>query len=397
MMTNIRKACSQTFALKAVAITLFSWGATPSFAVDGAQLSSFGVIAGGMAGVSIALPQDSVSAANNPAGMGVVGSRFDFGLQGIEPQIDYEYGSANNHLHSGGVSVVPEGGFNLQINPRVTFGVSLFGVGLAANYGSPALSIPGAQIAKSSLQAMAAAPTVTYKFNEQNIIGLSVVLAYERFSAEGIILPDESGGLTTLPSHGVSRAFGYGGRIGYLWKPVPNFTLGAMIATTIRMGRLSGYDNDILAAGGGRIDVPPEYGIGVSYEPVPALKLAADWLHISWSKTILGSAQTFSWKDQDVFRIGASYDISRRWTIRAGFSYANPTFNSNAVAQNFLTPIENGKTVSAGFTYRVSNKDEISALFEYGIPVNMHGTGPSEGFNVKTTTEVIGITYGHKF
>jgi long-chain fatty acid transport protein len=397
MMTNIRKASNSTFGLKAVAIAVFSWGATPSFAVNGAQLSSFGVIAGGMGGVSIALPQDSVSAANNPAGMGVVGSRFDFGLQGIEPQIDYEYGSANNHLHSGGVSAVPEGGSNLQINSRVTFGVSLFGVGLAANYGSPALPIPGAQTAKSSLQALAAAPTVTYKFNEQNIIGLSVVLAYERFSANGIILPNESGGLTTLPSHGVSGAFGYGGRIGYLWKPVPNFTLGAMIATTIRMGRLAGYDKDILAAGGGRIDVPPEYGIGVSYEPVPAIKLAADWLHISWSKTIMGSAQTFSWKDQNVFRIGASFDIGRRWTIRAGFSYANPTFNSSVVAQNFLTPINNGKTVSTGFTYRLTSKDEVSALFEYGFPVNMHGTGASEGFNVKTTTEVIGVTYGHRF
>ncbi|SOE54656.1 Long-chain fatty acid transport protein [Burkholderia sp. OK233] len=396
-MTNICKACSPTFAVKAVAIAVFSWGATPSFAVDGAQLSSFGVIAGGMGGASIALPQDSVSAANNPAGMGVVGSRFDFGIQGIEPQIDYEFGSANNHLHSGGVSPVPEGGFNVQINPRVTFGVSLFGVGLAANYGSPALSIPGAQIAKSSLQAMAAAPTVTYKFNEQNIVGLSLVLVYERFSAEGIILPDKSGGLTTVPSHGVSGAFGYGARIGYLWRPVPNFTLGAMIATTIRMGRLAGYDNDILAAGGGRIDVPPEYGIGLSYEPVPTVKLAADWLHISWSKTILGSAQTFSWRDQDVFRIGASYEVSRNWTIRAGFSYANPTFNSAVVAQNFLTPIDNGKAVSAGFTYRLNKKDEVSALFEYGFPVNMHGTGASAGFNVKTTTEVIGITYGHKF
>jgi long-chain fatty acid transport protein len=150
-------------------------------------------------------------------------------------------------------------------------------------------------------------------------------------------------------------------------------------------------------AGGGRINVPPEYGIGLSYEPISKVKLAADWLHISWSKTILGSAQTFSWRDQDVFRIGASYDVGRSWTIRAGFSYANPTFNSAVVAQNFLTPIDNGKAVSAGFTYRVNNKDEVSALFEYGFPVNMHGTGASTGFNVKTTTEVIGITYGHKF
>jgi long-chain fatty acid transport protein len=45
----------------------------------------------------------------------------------------------------------------------------------------------------------------------------------------------------------------------------------------------------------------------------------------------------------------------------------------------------------------LTSKDEVSALFEYGFPVNMHGTGASEGFNVKTTTEVIGVTYGHRF
>lgn len=396
-MSIIRKKRRSAFVLKTIAITAFVFDTHPSFAVDGAQLSSFGVTAGGMGGVSIALPQDSVSAANNPAGMGVIGNRFDFGLQGIEPQIDYDFGSSNNHLHSGGVSAIPEGGFNLQINQRVTFGVSLFGVGLAADYGRPALSIPGAQIAKSSLQAMAVAPTVTYKINDQNIIGVSLVLVYQRFSAEGVILPDANGGVTTVPSHGVASAFGYGARIGYLWKPVPNVILGAMVATTIRMGRLAGYDNDLLVPGGGRIDVPPEYGLGVSYKPIQAVTIAADWLHISWSKTILGSSQTFSWKDQDVFRIGASYDLNRRWTIRAGFSYANPTFGSNVVAQNFLTPIENGKAASVGFTYRVSNKDEISALFEYGFPVNLRGTGASQGFNVKTTTTVIGFSYGHKF
>lgn len=396
-MSNTRKNLRSASGLKAVAITTFAFGTHPAFAVNGAQLSSFGVTAGGMGGVSIALPQDSVAAANNPAGMGVIGGRFDFGIQGIEPQIDYDFGSSSNHLHSGGVSAVPEGGFNLQINRYFTFGVSLFGVGLAADYGRPALPIPGAQIAKSSLQAMAAAPTVTYRINDQNIIGVSLVLVYQRFSAEGVIMPDASGGVTTVPSHGVASAFGYGARIGYLWKPAANLTVGAMVATTIRMGRLAGYDNDLLVPGGGRIDVPAEYGIGFSYKPIQSFTLAADWLHISWSNTILGSSQTFSWKDQNVFRIGASYDLNRRWTIRAGFSYANATFGSSVVAQNFLTPIDNSKAASFGFTYRVTDKDELSALFEYGLPVNLRGTGTSQGFSLKTTTMVIGLSYGHKF
>ena len=98
-----------------------------------------------------------------------------------------------------------------------------------------------------------------------------------------------------------------------------------------------------------------------------------------------------------VFRIGAAYDVSRRWTVRAGFSYANRTFGSDAVAQNFLSPLDNSTAVSIGTTYRISDKDEISGLFEYGFPVNLHGTGASQGFNVNSKTEVIGISYGHRF
>jgi long-chain fatty acid transport protein len=394
-MSGTQRSCRSALVLGVGIAGAFA--ASPSFAVDGVQLSSFGVMAGGMGGVSIALPQDSVAAANNPAGMGLVGNRADLGLQLIEPLIDYQYGSPNNTLHVGRVSPVPEGGVNFQVSPRITFGVSLFGVGLAANYGRPALPTPGAETAKSSLQAVAAAPTVTYKLNDHNIIGLSLVLVYERLSVQGLIVPQSNGGLSTVPSHGVSSTFGYGARIGYLWKPVSNFTIGATIATTIRMGKLSGYDNDILAAGGGRLDVPPQYGVGVSWQPVPSLTLAADWLHISWTKTILGSAQAFSWRDQNVFRIGAAYDVSRRWTFRAGFSYANRTFASDAVAQNFLSPLDNSKSVSIGATYRISDKDEISGLFEYGFSANLHGTGASQGFNVNSKTEVIGISYGHKF
>ncbi|MDX9838199.1 MAG: aromatic hydrocarbon degradation protein, partial [Azoarcus sp.] len=48
-------------------------------ATPGTFPHGYGVKAEGMGGVSIALPQDAVAGANNPAGMVLVGDRFDAG------------------------------------------------------------------------------------------------------------------------------------------------------------------------------------------------------------------------------------------------------------------------------------------------------------------------------
>jgi long-chain fatty acid transport protein len=359
-----------------------------AMAVDGLYLSALSVKSAGMAGTSIAFPQDSGAAGTNPAGMGLVGSRTDFGVQLLEPLINFQYGSPGNTLHSGKVYPVPEGGVNWQLSPRLTFGVSLFGAGEGTSYGRPALPIPGAGTAQSSLQTAIVAPTITYRLNEHNIIGASLSLAYQRFSAEGAIVPTAQGTLDPLPSHGISSAFGYGARVGYLWLPTSNFTVGASYASRIRMSKLSGYDNDLLAAAGGRIDVGAQYGIGIAYRIIPAVVLAADWMHFEYSNTVIGSAQGFGWQNQDVFRVGAAWDVDAHWTVRTGFTRGNHSFGSSVVAQNL---------VSAGLTYRLNRTDEVSGVFEYGFPVTVNGTGASTGFNTSSKTEVFGLSYGHRF
>ncbi|ALP68687.1 OmpP1/FadL family transporter [Paraburkholderia caribensis] len=366
-------------------------------AVDGISLSGTGVKAAGMAGTSIAFPQDSSVAADNPAGMGLIGSRTDFGIQILEPLTDFEYGSPSNTLHTGKVYPVPDGGANWQISPRLTLGVSLFGTGIGTSYGRPALPIPGAGVAQSSLQTVIAAPTVTYRLTEHNIIGVSLSLAYQRFSANGVIVPTEDGTLQPLPSHGISDAFGYGMRVGYIWQPTSAFTFGASYASRIRMSKLSGYQDDLLAAGGGRIDIGAQYGVGIAYQPVPSLTLAADWFHVEFSNTVIGSAQGFGWQNQDFFRLGASWDLAQRWTLRAGFSRGNHPIGPSVVAQNLLSAMPVSSSVAVGATYRIGDKDEVSGVFEYGFPVTVKGEGASLGFNEQTKTEVFGVSYGHKF
>ena len=54
-------------------------------ATNGYFSHRYGLKAQGMGGAGIALPQDSLAAATNPAGMGLVGNRADVGVDWFRP------------------------------------------------------------------------------------------------------------------------------------------------------------------------------------------------------------------------------------------------------------------------------------------------------------------------
>jgi len=57
----------------------------PVFATNGYLQHGYGVKSQGMAGVGIALPQDGLAAATNPAGTAFVGDRIDVGAVWFRP------------------------------------------------------------------------------------------------------------------------------------------------------------------------------------------------------------------------------------------------------------------------------------------------------------------------
>ena len=97
--------------------------ATNVHATDGYFAHGYGVKAQGMGGVGIALPQDALAAATNPAGMGLIGDRIDLGVTWFRPQretkitgnafpgVDGKY-DANDTENF----FIPEFGYNRQIN-----------------------------------------------------------------------------------------------------------------------------------------------------------------------------------------------------------------------------------------------------------------------------------------
>ena len=69
----------------ALAIAGLATVSSAALATDGYFSDGYGIKAKGMAGVSIAMPQDTLAAANNPAGMVWQGDRLDLGLDWFRP------------------------------------------------------------------------------------------------------------------------------------------------------------------------------------------------------------------------------------------------------------------------------------------------------------------------
>ena len=80
---------------KLVGLLMIAGIAAPGVAsaTNGYFSHGYGIKAKGMAGVGIALPQDALAAATNPAGMVMVGNRLDVGLDWFRPNRETQLGS----------------------------------------------------------------------------------------------------------------------------------------------------------------------------------------------------------------------------------------------------------------------------------------------------------------
>src|SRR3990167_4509744 len=138
-----KKDFSMRLLLKKLKIGLMISGlllSLSTWAANGAYDYGFSEITRGMGGAGSALPQDTLIAAINPAGMVDVGKRMDMGTMLYLPNIQYTAASidtagfspSNVAVASGKVRsseslfVLPDFGMNLPINHKSALGVSVY-------------------------------------------------------------------------------------------------------------------------------------------------------------------------------------------------------------------------------------------------------------------------------
>lgn len=381
-----------------------------AFATNGYFSHGYGMKAKGMAGASTANTDDAFFGANNPAAAAFAGNRLDLGVDLFSPireasrtgsgGLDGTSESDSNYF------LVPEFGYNRMVNNNLALGVTVYGNG-GMNTDYPVLGgvfgntniLGGTNSLGVDLMQLIVAPTAAFKVNANHSIGISPLLGYQRFKAEGLdAFAMASSDGASLTNNGYDNAFGYGVRVGYLGKITPTVTIGAAYASKMEFEEFDKYKG--LFAEQGDFDIPENYNLGVTWQATPQVKLALDYQRINYSGVAsvsnplfpnLGTAflgnnggAGFGWDDMDVWKLGMEYKYSQQLTLRAGYSHTDSPISASDCSTlpdcsettfNIIAPAVIENHVTLGFTYTLASGNEVTMAYMHGFKNDV--TGPS--------------------
>jgi long-chain fatty acid transport protein len=382
-------------------------------ATNGYSPTGFGTANKGLAGAGVALPQDALAGATNPAGNFFVGERIDLGAALFAPDRGFKanpdidppptpnippgsYDSRNDYF------LIPHFGWNKPIDDDSTIGVLVGANGgmnteykdaVWRNFNHP-----------QTPQNWASSPTgvdfsqlflgVTYarKLNEQHTVGIMPIVAVQRFKAEGLepfrnfsIHPSK------VTNNGYDYSWGYGVRVGWLGQVNERLALGASAQSRLYMTEFDDYKGLFAEQGG--FDVPPTVTAGLSFKASPEVTLVADWQRIFYNEVkalgnsngsfgpdnLLGSKNGlgFGWENINIFKLGVQWDYNAKLTLRAGVSHADQLFDNAEALFNILAPATVRTHASLGMTYRIDKSNNISLAYTRAFNEEIDGQNPT--------------------
>ena len=384
-----------------------------AFATNGYFADGFGVNDQGMAGAGVALPQDSLDAAVNPANMVFLGKRYDLGIAFFNPNRQYTVnGNPSGFPGTFGLApgtvksdskwfVIPSFGANWMIDADSSIGLSIYGNG-GMNTDYPTKTFGGSDPTGVDLMQLFIAPTYARKIAPQHALGITPILAIQRFEARGLQsfstnpppgFPSFSSDPSNATNKGYSYSYGYGARIGYQGEIVPNLlNLGLAYQTRTYMSAFDKYKG--LFAERGDFDIPSNWTVGLAVKATPELAFVFDVQRINYSEVkainnpllpnltpgSLGNdnGPGFGWKDMTVYKVGVQWKSSKEWTWRAGYSKGNQPIPDSEVLFNILAPGVIEQHVTVGSTWTMSNNNDLNFALTRALSHSVTGPNPLE-------------------
>jgi long-chain fatty acid transport protein len=439
------------------------------YATTGYFKLGYGPKSTGIAGAIVASPQDAMAASSNPAGMAHVGERIDFAIQLFSPirEASLSTTAAGSPVDVADESIrdfflIPNFGITRKVSDKLWAGLSFYGNGgmnttyktniydqaLAAFFalppgsgtGTPDTGTLGVDLAQAII-----APTLSFKINQRHTVGLSLLLAAQRFEARGLgnfqcftstaatnnpvaCAPGGFGPLTPgfipstkLTDNGHEFSFGAGVRGGWLGQMTDKIRLGASAASKVYMTEFDDY-SDLFAEQGG-FDIPATVSAGINFQATPRLELIFDYEHIFYGDVdsianpgpvasafgpsipagtgFLGTDNGlgFGWEDIDVFRFAALYNYNDKWTLRAGYSYNDSPIPDDQILFNIIAPAVNKHHLTVGFTYEHHENGEWNVAYMHAIHEEQKTSASAFGIpaSIEMLQNALEIGYSWKF
>ncbi len=230
--------------------------------------------------------------------------------------------------------------------------------------------------------------------------GISAVLVAQTFSASGFAnlagLTEAyalSGGSALpqrLSANGSDTSYGAGLKAGVhvQWNEAWSFAASAQ--SKIYMSRFSDYADFL--PDGGRFDLPADIKLGLSWRPFDRLLLNFDIEHIFYGGVDVfgnslddllrcpaagqgGEDPSFclggkhggglGWDDVTVFKLGAQWQIGKRWALQAGYSLGHQPVPISDMNNNLFTPYLADAHYTMGISWRIAERGELNLALMY--------------------------------
>lgn len=378
---------------------------TSANATNGYFQIGYGPQSRALVGATTALPQDSLAAATNPAGMAIVDASMDFALELFSPRRSASGamgGVPGSSESDSDYFLVPNFGYVTKMGQRQV-GISIYANGgmntdYPANLAGPSSLFGAPGELGVNLRQLIFAPTLTHK-KGGHFFGASLLLAYQTFEAKGLsnfASLKASAGDTGLTNQGEDDAFGAGLRLGWLGK-FDNFQLGAAYSTKIYMSEFDKYNE--LFAEQGDFDIPANWSLGLAYIMSKKVTLVTDIQGIQYKgiKSISNPGPTtvggnpladgqgllgtdnglgFGWKNMLILKFAALYSYDEKLSLRAGISHGEQPIPEGQVTFNILAPAVVQTHLALGLSYQSSNKIQYHVAYNYAFNNKVRGDFP---------------------
>lgn len=388
------------------------------FATNGMFLIGYGTKSRGMGGVGITQSHDIMTSAANPATMSQLKTnRFDIGADiFVVDSVAYQGEGANrassestpDHMAiADGVYLFPALGASFK-DGDLTYGFTMVPVGGGGsrynfNLFNCANSTPSDCNDKLgvSLAIMNINPSIALQIDENNSVGATLILGLQVFKAYGLgnftqftVTQDDTAKLT---DNGTDISYGAGIRLGWLGTfDDKKLTLGAEYTSKTYMTEFDKYSD--LFAEQGDLDTPGNIGLGIAYSFTDALLVALDINYVMYEdvKSISNAGPNisgnpfpvdretnalgadgglgFNWKNQTIFKLGVSYDLTPAWTLRGGWNYAESPLDENTdILFSTVAPAITQNHLTLGGTWQMDEDMELSFSYIHAFKYEQFG------------------------
>ena len=288
--------------------------AVPVQATNGYFLIGFGSKARALGGASVAVGQDSLSAAANPAtfsDLKLSAMRVDIAADFFIPRRAVTHnadilGGEYRNTSGSNLFLIPAMGGVYKFNRRMTIGMAAMGAGSNTRFNQ---SVPecedgdpntvgstffnyncnGSSTVGVNLIQMQMLPTIAYRLSKQHSIGASLAIGIQTFRAYGL----ESFGAPGSPlnfsadrehltNNGNDWSYGLGFRLGWLSHFFDRrLSVGLNYASRVYMTKFDKYSGLFAEQGG--FDIPEHFALGLAVRPTKKLTFLFDIQKIRYS------------------------------------------------------------------------------------------------------------------